>query len=110
MLTNPHFEATVRIQTDRSHRVVTTGPYAIVRHPGYVGASLWVLGSPLIVGSAYGLIPAGITVGLLVLRTYLEDKTLHAELPGYVEYAQRVRYRLIPESGKPAAGLPGALS
>jgi protein-S-isoprenylcysteine O-methyltransferase Ste14 len=96
MLTNPHFEATVRIQTDRGHRVVTTGPYAIVRHPGYVGASLWVLGSPLIVGSAYGLIPAGITVGLLVLRTYLEDKTLQAELPGYAEYAQRVRHRLLP--------------
>ncbi len=96
MLVNPHFEATVRIQTDRHHRVVTTGPYAVVRHPGYVGASLWALGSPLIVGSAYGLIPAGITVGLLVLRTYLEDKTLQAELPSYAEYAKQVKYRLIP--------------
>ncbi len=96
MLLNPHFETTVRIQTDRHHRVVTTGPYAVVRHPGYVGAGLWTLGSPLIVGSAYGLIPAGITVGLLVLRTYLEDKTLQAELPGYAEYARQVRYRLLP--------------
>jgi protein-S-isoprenylcysteine O-methyltransferase Ste14 len=96
MLVNPHFEATVRIQMDRHHRVVTTGPYAIVRHPGYVGASLWALGSPLIVGSAYGLIPAGITVGLLVLRTWLEDKTLQAELPGYTEYTKQVRYRLLP--------------
>jgi protein-S-isoprenylcysteine O-methyltransferase Ste14 len=96
MLVNPHFEATVRIQTDRHHRVVATGPYAVVRHPGYVGASLWVLGSPLIVGSAYGLIPAGITVGLLVLRTYLEDRTLQAELPGYTEYTKQVRYRLLP--------------
>lgn len=96
MLTNPHFEATVRIQTDRGHRVITTGPYAIVRHPGYVSAGLWVLGSPLIVGSAYGLLPAGITVGLLVLRSYLEDKTLQAELPGYADYAKRVRYRLLP--------------
>ena len=96
MLVNPHFEATVRIQIDRHHRVVTTGPYAVVRHPGYVGASLWALGSPLIVGSAYGLIPAGITVGLLVLRTYLEDKTLQAELPGYADYARQVRYRLLP--------------
>ncbi len=96
MLANPHFEATVRIQTDRHHRVVTAGPYAVVRHPGYVGASLWALGSPLIVGSAYGLIPAGITVGLLVLRTCLEDKTLQAELPGYAEYAKQVRYRLLP--------------
>jgi protein-S-isoprenylcysteine O-methyltransferase Ste14 len=96
MLVNPHFEATVRIQTDRHHRVVTTGPYAVVRHPGYVGAGLWALGSPLIVGSAYGLIPAGITVALLVLRTHLEDKTLQAELPGYAEYAKQVRYRLVP--------------
>ena len=96
MLVDPHFETIVRIQTDRNHRVVTTGPYAIVRHPGYVGASLWAMGSPPIVGSAYGLIPAGITVGLLVLRTYLEDKTLQAELPGYAEYAKRVRYRLLP--------------
>lgn len=96
MLVNPHFEATVRIQLDRQHRVVTAGPYRVVRHPGYVGASLWMFGSPLIVGSAYGLVPAGATVALLVLRTYLEDKTLQAELPGYAEYAQRVRYRLIP--------------
>jgi protein-S-isoprenylcysteine O-methyltransferase Ste14 len=96
MLVNPHFEATVRIQIDRHHRVVTTGPYAVVRHPGYVGASLWVLGSPLIVGSAYGLVPAGITVGLLVLRTWLEDKTLQAELPGYADYAKQVCYRLLP--------------
>ena len=96
MLVNPHFETTVRIQTDRHHRVVTTGPYTIVRHPGYVGASLWALGSPLIVGSAYGLIPAGLTVLLLVLRTYLEDRTLQAELPGYAEYAKQVRYRLLP--------------
>jgi protein-S-isoprenylcysteine O-methyltransferase Ste14 len=96
MLVNPHFETTVRIQTDRNHRVVTTGPYVIVRHPGYVGASLWAIGCPLIVGSAYGLIPAAITVGLLVLRTHLEDKTLQAELPSYAEYAQRVRYRFLP--------------
>jgi protein-S-isoprenylcysteine O-methyltransferase Ste14 len=96
MLVNPHFETTVRIQTDRHHRVVSAGPYAVVRHPGYVGASFWIFGSPLIVGSAYGLIPAGITILLLVLRTCLEDKTLQAELPGYAEYAKQVRYRLVP--------------
>jgi protein-S-isoprenylcysteine O-methyltransferase Ste14 len=96
MLVNAHFEVTVRIQTDRHHQVVTTGPYAFVRHPGYVGASLWALGSPLIVGSAWGLIPAGLTVLLLILRTWLEDKTLCAELPGYADYAQRVRSRLLP--------------
>lgn len=96
MVVNPHFETIVRIQVDRNHRVVTTGPYQVVRHPGYVGAGLWALGSPLIVGSAYGLLPAGITVGLLVLRTGLEDRTLRAELPGYADYARRVRYRLVP--------------
>ena len=96
MLVNRHFETTVRIQTDRHHQVVTTGPYAFVRHPGYVGASLWALGSPLIVGSVCGLIPAGLTVFVLVLRTHLEDKTLRAELPGYAAYAQRVRSRLLP--------------
>jgi len=96
MLVNTHFETTVRIQTDRSHRVVSTGPYATVRHPGYIGAGLWALGSPLIVGSAYALIPAGLTILLLIVRTHLEDKTLRAELPGYADYAQRVRYRLLP--------------
>jgi protein-S-isoprenylcysteine O-methyltransferase Ste14 len=96
MLVNRHFEVIVRIQTDRDHRVVTTGPYAVVRHPGYVGASLWALGSPLVVGSAWGLIPAGLTVLVLVLRTSLEDRTLRAELPGYADYAQRVRSRLLP--------------
>ncbi|OHB65363.1 MAG: hypothetical protein A2Y77_07045 [Planctomycetes bacterium RBG_13_62_9] len=96
MLVNTHFETTVRIQTDRNHKVVTTGPYAFVRHPGYLGAALWALGSPLIVGSAYGLIPAAITVSILLIRTHLEDETLRAELPGYTDYAQRVRYRLLP--------------
>jgi protein-S-isoprenylcysteine O-methyltransferase Ste14 len=96
MLVNPHFEVTVRIQTDRDHRVVTTGPYAIVRHPGYLGASLWVIASPLIVGSTFGLIPVAVTIVLLVLRTHLEDRTLRAELPGYVDYAQRVKYHLLP--------------
>ncbi len=96
MLVNPHFEVTVRIQTDRHHRVVAAGPYALVRHPGYVGAGLLALGSPLIVGSAFGLIPAGLTVLVLVLRTDLEDKTLRSELPGYADYTQRVRYRLLP--------------
>jgi protein-S-isoprenylcysteine O-methyltransferase Ste14 len=96
MLVNKHFESTVRIQTDRNHKVITTGPYKYIRHPGYVGASLWALSAPLIVGSVYGLIPAGIAVLLLIIRTVLEDRTLQRELTGYTEYARQVHYRLVP--------------
>jgi len=96
MMVNTHFETTVRIQKDRDQKVITTGPYKIIRHPGYVGAILWAVSTPLIIGSAYGLIPAGLALLLLVIRTWLEDKTLHSELNGYAEYAERVRYRLLP--------------
>ncbi|MGB2806319.1 MAG: isoprenylcysteine carboxylmethyltransferase family protein, partial [Sedimentisphaerales bacterium] len=96
MIVNTHFEATVRIQNDRDHKVITTGPYKIVRHPGYVGAILWAVATPLIIGSIVGLIPAGIAGLVLIIRTWLEDKTLHSELNGYVEYAGRVKYRLFP--------------
>jgi protein-S-isoprenylcysteine O-methyltransferase Ste14 len=96
MMVNTHFEATVRIQKDRDQKVITTGPYKIVRHPGYVGAILWAVSTPLIIGSAYGLVPAAIAVVLLVIRTWLEDKTLRGELNGYAEYAERVQYRLLP--------------
>ncbi|MHC4094821.1 MAG: methyltransferase family protein [Planctomycetota bacterium] len=96
MMVNTHFETTVRIQNDRGHKVITTGPYKIVRHPGYVGAILWIVTTPLITGSIVGLIPAGISGFVLIIRTWLEDKTLHNELNGYVEYAGRVKYRLFP--------------
>jgi protein-S-isoprenylcysteine O-methyltransferase Ste14 len=96
MAANPHFEATVRIQKERGHRVVTTGPYRFVRHPGYVGTMFWAVGTPLIIGSVYGLIPGGICIVLLIIRTSLEDKTLQKELDGYTAYAKRVKYRLFP--------------
>ena len=96
MVVNPFFEKTVRIQTDRGHRVIDTGPYAYMRHPGYVGFSGWMLSTPLLLASSWAFVPALITVVLLVVRTALEDRTLHAELPGYAEYATRVRFRLIP--------------
>lgn len=96
MIVNTHFETTVRIQNDRGHKVITTGPYKIVRHPGYVGSILWAVATPLIIGSIVGLIPAGIAGFLLLIRTSLEDKTLHSELNGYAEYTERVRYRLFP--------------
>jgi protein-S-isoprenylcysteine O-methyltransferase Ste14 len=96
MLVNRHFEAIVRIQKDRGHRVITAGPYRIVRHPGYVGAIIWGISTPLIIGSLYGLIPGAIASILLIIRTCLEDKLLRSELNGYVEYSKRVRYRLLP--------------
>ena len=96
MATNPHLETTVRIQHDRGHKVITTGPYAIVRHPMYVGAILNLLGVPLVLGSRWAYAPAGFAVALFVFRTALEDRTLRRELPGYEEYAQHTRCRLVP--------------
>jgi protein-S-isoprenylcysteine O-methyltransferase Ste14 len=93
---NKFFEPSVRLQTDRGHRVIDTGPYAIIRHPGYAFGFAFFLGIPLALGSLWGLIPAMIMSGFVVVRTVLEDRTLQDELPGYNEYAERVRYRLIP--------------
>jgi protein-S-isoprenylcysteine O-methyltransferase Ste14 len=93
---NRNFEATVRIQTDRGHQVVTTGPYSIVRHPGYAFAIPMGIGMPLAMGSLYGLIPVGVLLVCVLIRTLAEDATLKAELPGYAEYAQRVKQRWIP--------------
>lgn len=96
MITNRYFETTVRIQKDRGHQVIATGPYKIVRHPGYVGIILSVLSFSLIIGSLFSLIPAGIIILLFIVRTLLEDKTLHDELDGYPEYSKQVKYRLLP--------------
>lgn len=96
MLSNPFFAATVRIQDDRGQQVVRSGPYGMVRHPGYLGAVIFNLAAPLVLGSWWTYIPALISVGLNVLRTALEDRTLQAELPGYRQYAQTVRSRLFP--------------
>ncbi len=96
ILSNRHFEKTVRIQSERDHHVVTTGPYRFVRHPGYVGIIAFSLAFPCIVGSAWAFIPAGITVLTMVVRTALEDRTLRCELEGYAEYSQGTRFRLVP--------------
>ncbi len=93
---NPYFEKTVRIQTERGHRVIDTGPYAYVRHPGYVGLFGWTLGTPLLLGSWCALGPAVLASIATIVRTALEDRTLRAELAGYEAYAARVRYRLVP--------------
>jgi protein-S-isoprenylcysteine O-methyltransferase Ste14 len=96
MATNEHFEQFVRIQTERGHRVVSTGPYRFVRHPGYLGAIVGALATPLMLGSPWTFVPAGLAAALFVVRTALEDRTLRAELDGYAAYAQRTRFRLVP--------------
>jgi len=96
MRTNRFFSAVVRIQKDRGHTVVTGGPYRFVRHPGYAGSILYCLAMPVMLGSHWALIPGVAVVGIIVLRTALEDRTLQRELPGYTEYASRVGYRLVP--------------
>ena len=96
MDSNPFFAMTVRIQGDRGHEVTSRGPYRYIRHPGYVGSLLYTLLVPLLLRSWWTFIPALITIVLIVIRTRLEDQTLQRELPGYKEYAETVRYRLIP--------------
>ena len=96
MAANAFFEGTVRIQHDRGHRVVDTGPYALVRHPGYIGFGAFAAGTSFVLGSWWSLLPAAGAILLLVGRTALEDRTLQRELQGYAEYTGRVRYRLVP--------------
>ncbi|GAA0681524.1 isoprenylcysteine carboxylmethyltransferase family protein [Marinobacterium maritimum] len=93
---NRFFSSVVRIQTDRGHVVCDTGPYQFVRHPGYAGNILALFAIVLALGSLWTLIPAAMATIIAVIRTALEDQTLQEELPGYRDYAQRVRYRLIP--------------
>jgi protein-S-isoprenylcysteine O-methyltransferase Ste14 len=96
LIENRFFSGVVRIQKDRGQHVVSSGPYRFIRHPGYAGA-LWVyLVTPLLLDSVWAFIPALLLIGVLVLRTTLEDKTLQEELPGYEEYTRRTRYRLLP--------------
>ena len=96
MIHNPHFEREVRVQVEREHRVITTGPYSYIRHPGYLGSVIFYLSFPLICGSVLAL--CGSTLGIIgiLIRTNLEDGTLRDELTGYAEYAEQVRYRLVP--------------
>jgi protein-S-isoprenylcysteine O-methyltransferase Ste14 len=93
---NRHAETTVRIQVDRGHTVVTWGPYRFVRHPMYAGAILMYASTPLVWGSVAALGISGAIIALFVWRTFMEDRMLQRELPGYVEYAARTRYRLVP--------------
>jgi protein-S-isoprenylcysteine O-methyltransferase Ste14 len=96
MRANPFFSSHVRIQSDRGHRVVSVGPYAYVRHPGYTGSIVFSLAVPVLLGSLPALAVAAAFVPVIVARTFLEDRTLVAELDGYAEYTRRVRHRLVP--------------
>ena len=93
---NRFFSSVVRIQIDRGHVVCDSGPYRFVRHPGYAGNIIALFGIVLALSSVWTLIPAAVALIIAVIRTELEDRTLQDELPGYRDYARRVRYRLIP--------------
>lgn len=96
LIENRFFSGIVRLQTDRGHHVVSGGPYRLVRHPGYAG-SLWsYLAIPIILDSAWAFLPVVLLLVVVLVRTSLEDRTLQEELPGYREYAGRVKYRLFP--------------
>ncbi len=93
---NRFFSSVVRIQAERGHVVCDRGPYRFVRHPGYAGNALAMPGIVLALGSLWTIIPAVVALLIAIVRTALEDRTLQAELPGYADYARRVRYRLLP--------------
>lgn len=96
MVVNAYFSTVARLQRDRGQTVCREGPYRLVRHPGYAGAILESIGSPLLLGSVWALLPAATAVACMAARTLLEDRMLLAELPGYAEYASEVRQRLVP--------------
>jgi len=96
LIENRFFSGLVRIQTDRGHHVVSTGPYAWIRHPGYAGAVINYLATPVFLDALWAFTPALLVTILVIVRTYLEDETLQNELVGYREYTEQVRYRLLP--------------
>lgn len=93
---NTFFSGMVRLQTDRGHHVIDTGPYAWVRHPGYVGALLTYLGTPLFLNSWWAFIPMTLMFAVLIYRTALEDRFLQENLEGYKEFTKKTKYRLFP--------------
>ena len=96
LMENRFFSGVVRIQTDRGHHVVDSGPYRWIRHPGYVGGLLAAFATPILLDSLWTFGVVALYTLILIIRTALEDRTLQDELPGYAEYAQRTRYRLFP--------------
>lgn len=93
---NTFLSGMARIQSDRGHQVVTSGPYRYVRHPMYLGMICYDLSLPLLLGSWWGLFVSSVMIIVVVARTVLEDEALQAELPGYAVYAGETPYRLLP--------------
>ena len=96
LIENRFFSGMVRIQVERGHQVVSSGPYRWIRHPGYAGALLTYWATPLFLDSRWAFLPVVFLSVVLVIRTRLEDKVLQVELDGYQEYTHSVRYRLVP--------------
>lgn len=96
LIENRFFSGVARIQTERGHYVIDSGPYRWMRHPGYAGALLLYLATPFWFSALWALLPSALLVVVLVMRARLEDRMLQAELPGYRNYARRTRYRLLP--------------
>ena len=96
MRVNRFYSSAVRVQSNRGHAVVTSGPYRIVRHPGYTASLTAFLCGGLALGSWVAMIPIAAIMALFIRRTLLEDALLKAELPGYAEYVKQVKFRLIP--------------
>lgn len=96
MASNPYFSQVVRIQTDRGHSVAIGGPYRYVRHPSYVSMILFEIALSALLASWWAILAGGLCSLLFIDRTALEDRTLQEELPGYADYVQQVRYRLLP--------------
>jgi len=96
VIANRFFSSAIRLQTDRGHHVVDTGPYRWVRHPGYAGSVVASIAGGVVIGSWWSLLPLALMGALVVRRLVLEDAFLHRELEGYATYAGRVRYKLVP--------------
>ena len=96
MRENPYLAPVVKIQAERGHKVIDTGPYRHVRHPMYTGALVYHLGMPLLLGSLWGLALLPLLVVSWCWRAVMEERTLAAKLAGYADYARRVRWRLVP--------------
>lgn len=96
LITNSYFSGTVRIQKDREQKVISSGPYRWMRHPGYSGGLLIYIATPFLLDSLWAFLPLAFLLVVMVIRTSLEDRTLQAKLEGYREYASEVRFRLLP--------------